>query len=180
MPIKFAEGARRNFNTMLTPNLSDEARKAVNEAFDAISTWRTETFSNSEKNSEQVIEKMAAAARALGWPEQIVDATREQLQNLTKMQIETLDRMMDAWEEQIKSPNPMTASSAMLERLKSFPNFGESGSWPNADAWQKAGMNPLQLYTQLIGQWQKAWTDAMGFWAKAGRTDDTESPSRRR
>jgi hypothetical protein len=28
------------------------------------------------------------------------------------MQIETLDRMMDAWEEQIKSPDPMTASSA--------------------------------------------------------------------
>jgi hypothetical protein len=59
----------------------------VNEAFDALSTWRSETLSNSEKNSEQVIEKMAAAARALGWPQQIVDATREQLQNITKMQL---------------------------------------------------------------------------------------------
>jgi len=31
-----------------------------------MSAWRIETAKNSEKNSEQVIEKMAAAARALG------------------------------------------------------------------------------------------------------------------
>ena len=82
-----------------------------------------------KKNSEQVIEKMAAAAHALGWPEQVVDMTREQLQNITKMQIETLDRMMDVWEEQSKSPNPMTASPAMLAKLKSLPSFG-AGNWP--------------------------------------------------
>jgi hypothetical protein len=40
----------------------------VNEAFDAMSAWRIETAKSSEKNSEQVIEKMAAAARSLGWP----------------------------------------------------------------------------------------------------------------
>ena len=95
MPNKSAGAGPRSFNAMLVTNLSDEARKAVNEAFDAISNWRSETLSNSEKNSGQVIEKMAAAARALGWPEQVVDTTREQLQNITKMQIETLDRMMD-------------------------------------------------------------------------------------
>ena len=158
MAIKFAE---------MAPHLPEEARKAVNEAFDTISTWRSETLSNSEKNSEQVIKKMAAAARALGWPEQIVEVTREQLQNITKMQIETLDRMMDAWEEQIKSPDPGAASSAMLAKLRSsFPTFG---SWPNAEALQEAAMNPLQLYTQVMEQWQKAWSDAMSFWAKAGK-----------
>ena len=57
---------------------------------------------NNEKNSEQVIEKMAEAARALGWPEQIVDVTRAQLQSITKMQIQVMDHMMDVWEEQIK------------------------------------------------------------------------------
>jgi hypothetical protein len=165
MPNKSRGAGPRSFNAMLVTNLSDEARKAVNEAFDAISNWRSETLSNSEKNSGQVIEKMVAAARALGWPEQVVDTTREQLQNITKMQIETLDRMMDAWEEQIKSPDR---------------SFGAAGSWPTADAWQKAGMNPLQLYTHMMGQWQKAWTDAMGFWTKAGTTDDTAGPHRRR
>jgi hypothetical protein len=79
------------------------------------------------------------------------------------------------WEEQIKSPDPTTASSAMLAKL----NFGAAGSWPNADALQKTAMNPLQLYTQFIEQWQKAWTDVMGFWAKAGKADNTAGPRRR-
>ena len=98
MQNKFAAVAPRNFNPMWAPRLSDEARKAVNAAFDAMSSWRIETANNSEKNSEQVIEKMAAAARALGWPEQIVDTTRTQMQSITKMQIQTMDHMMDAWE----------------------------------------------------------------------------------
>ena len=87
----------RNFNSMSVSGLSDEARQTVNEAFDAMSTWRAETAKNNEKNSEQVIEKMAAAARALGWPDQIVDAARAELQNVTKLQIQIMDHMMDIW-----------------------------------------------------------------------------------
>jgi len=105
---------------------SDDARKAVNAAFEAMSTWREEIVN--EKNSEQVIEKMAEAARELGWPEQIVDATRMQMEAITKIQIQTMDHMMDTWEEQIKSPN---SSSTMLSKLTSLPSFGPVGSWPN-------------------------------------------------
>jgi hypothetical protein len=47
----------RGFDPMSAIGLSDEARNAVQAAFDAMSTWRTETSQNSEKNSEQVIEK---------------------------------------------------------------------------------------------------------------------------
>src|SRR5262249_2007512 len=158
----------RNFNSMSVPGLSDEARKAVNAAFDAMSTWRIETANNNEKNSEQVIEKLAAAARALGWPEQIVDATRAQLQSITKMQIQAIDHMMDAWEEQIKSP--MTGSpSAMLSKLKSWPSVSPAGTWANADALQTAAVNPMQFWTQVAEQWQKAWADATSYWIKASR-----------
>ena len=66
MPNKFAEATQRKFDRMSTPKLSDDARKAVNAAFEATSTWREEIVNNSEKNSEQVIEKMAEAARELG------------------------------------------------------------------------------------------------------------------
>jgi len=160
----------RNSNLMSVPGLSDEARKAVNAAFDAMSTWRIEIVDNSEKNSEQVIEKMAAAAQALGWPEQIVDASRAQMQSITKMQIQTMDQMMDAWEEQIRSPNPMTASpSAMLLKLKPLPSISPAGSWPNADTFQMAAMNPMQFWMQVADQWQKACTDAMAFWVKASK-----------
>jgi hypothetical protein len=131
MQNKYAEVTPAIFNPMWAPGLSDEVRKAVNAAFDAMSTWRIETA----KNSEQVIEKLPAAARALGWPEQIVDTTRAQMQSSSKMMIQTMDQMMDAWEEQIKSPNPMTgAPSAMLSKLESSPGVSPAGSWPNANA----------------------------------------------
>jgi|307.fasta_scaffold171239_2 hypothetical protein len=170
MQNKYAEVTPRNFNPTWAPALSDEARKAVNAAFDAMSTWRIETASNNEKNSEQVIEKLAAAARALGWPEQIVDTTRAQMQSITKMQIQTMDQMMDAWEEQIKSPSPMTgSSSAMLSKLTSLPGVSPAGSWPSANAL--AATNPMQFWMQWAEECQKAWTDAMALWAKAGQPD---------
>ena len=152
------------FDPMSVPGLSAEARKAVNAAFDAMSNWRSETANSSEKNIAQVIEKMAAAARALGWPEQVVDATRVRMQNITKMQIQTMDQMMNTWEAQIKSPNP----SAMLSKLKSLPGFGSAGSWPDAEAFPMAGFNPFQAYLQFAQQWQKAWASATAPWSKAG------------
>ena len=159
------EERTQKFNPSSVPGLSTEARKALNAAFDAMSNWRTETVNTSEKGIEQVIEKMAAAARALGWPEQIVDATRAQMQSITKMQIQTMDRLMDAWEEQLKSPDP----SAMLSKLKSLPSFGTASSWPSADAFQRAAMDPFQAYTEFAAQCQRAWADAAGFWTKGGR-----------
>jgi hypothetical protein len=150
-----------HFNPTSVPGLSPEARKAVNAAFDAMSTWRTETAKNSKKNMEQVIEKMAAAARVLGWPERIVNVTRDQMQSITKMQIQTMDQMMDVWEEQIKSPNP----SAMLSRLSSFSPAGSS-----SNAADFTTLNPLQVYMQIAEQWQKTWANAAALWTKPGRS----------
>jgi hypothetical protein len=148
---------RSNFDPTSVPGLSAEARQAVNAVFDAMSNWRSETASSNEKNIAQVIENMAAAARALGWPEQIVEASRAQMQNLTRLQIQTMDQMIDTWEEQIKSPDP----SAMMSKLKSMPGFGAAAGWPNADAF--SAFNPMQAYMQVFEQWQKAWTNATGF-----------------
>jgi hypothetical protein len=160
MPKKFAEVTHRNFDQMSTPKLSDDARKAVSAAFEAMSTWREQIVN--EKNSEQVIEKMAEAARELGWPEQIVDATRMQMEAITKMQIQTMDHMMDTWEAQIRSP---ISSSTMLSKLTSLPNFGPVGSWPNSGNPQMAALNGFELYMQVAQQWQKAWADVMASWA---------------
>jgi hypothetical protein len=167
MQNKFHETTTRNFNPMSVPGLSTEARKAVNAVFDAMSNWRTETITNNEKGIGQIIEKMAGAARALGWPEQIVDATRTQMQSISKIQIQTMDHMMDAWEEQIKSPSH---PSAMLSKLASFPSFSPAGGWPNADAFQKIAMNPFQFYVQFAEQCQKAWADATGSWIQPGKS----------
>ena len=168
MPVSFLEVEPRNFQPMSVPGLTNEAREAVNAALKAMSTWRNEMAHTSEINGKQVIESMAKAASALGWPQQIVDAARTQMQSISEMQIQTMDRMMDAWEEQLKLPNPMGASSsAMLSKLKSLPGVGTV--WPNADAFQKAAMNPLQFWMQFADQCQKSWAETMTFWSKAGK-----------
>ena len=170
MADEFFETERRSFKPISIPELSIEAREAVNEALKAMSTWRNEIAETSQKNGKRVIEKMAAAASALGWPEQIVDAARAQLQSIAEMQIKTMDHMMDAWEAQIKLPNPMTASpSEMLSKLKTLPGFTATASWPSAEAFQKAAANPLQLWMQLAEQWQKSWADTMTYWGKVGK-----------
>jgi hypothetical protein len=159
MPSKSAEVTPRIFDSTLAAGLPDEARKAVKVALDAMSTWRTQIVNN-EKNIEAMIDKIAAGAKALGWPDEIVDATHAQLQTMNEMQLQMMDQMMDTWEEQIKSPNP---SSAMLSKLKSLSPFSPTTGWPGGGTPQ---MNPFGLYMQVAQQWQKAWTDTMAPWMK--------------
>jgi hypothetical protein len=155
---------------MSLPGLSNKAREAVNAAFEAMSAWRNEVAEGSEKNSKQVIEKMAAAAAALGWPEQIVDAARTQMHGIAEMQIKTMDHMMDVWEEQLRLPNPTSASpSAMLSKLETLPGSGPAVGWPGANMIPMAAANSLQFWTQFTEQWQKSWADAMTFWTKVGK-----------
>ena len=156
MPAEFLEDKPRDFNPMTVSGLTNDARDEVNAALKAVSTWRNEIAATNEKNGKLVMEKMAGAASALGWPEQVIDAARTQLQGIADMQIKTMDQLMDAWEEQVKLPNPMTASpSAMLSKLKSLPGLGTS-----------TATNPLELWMQLAEQWQRALADTMGLWGK--------------
>jgi ribonuclease D len=158
MPGDFFEAKPRDFNPMSVSGLTNEARDGVNAALEAVSTWRNEIAATNEKNGKRVMDKMAAAALALGWPEQVVDAARTQLQSIADMQIKTVDQLLDAWEQQIKLPNPMTASpSGMLSKLQSLPGLTPTGSRPTT---------PLELWMQLAEQCQRAWADTMGLSGK--------------
>jgi hypothetical protein len=59
-----AEINPRNFNPMSVPGLSSEALKAVNAAFDAMSTWRTETVQFAEQWQKACADAMALWGRA--------------------------------------------------------------------------------------------------------------------
>jgi hypothetical protein len=148
---------KTDFNT--TTALSGEAREAVDAAFDAMSTWREEMIRNNDKNIEKVIRQVADAAKALGWPRQIVDATRQQMQTVSEMQTQTMDNMFAAWQEQIKSPNQ---PSALLSKLNSLSGFGSATG-------ANGGMNPFGMYMEFTKQWQKAWADGLSFWSQAGK-----------
>ena len=167
MPSTYAEGSSRSFDPASVAGLSDEARSAVNAAFDAMATWRSQTVNLSEKGLEQVFENMAAAARALGWPDQIVEATCGQMRAVSKTQIQTIDNVMDAWQKQIKSASP---PSVMLSKLRSLSNGGPADVWPGIAPSQIAAMNPFLVYMQIMEQWQKAWADATAAWPRTMTT----------
>src|SRR5215813_3630216 len=127
MSVGFLDVKSRDFNPMAVSGLTKEARDNVNTALKSLATWRNELADTNEKNGKRVTEQMAAAAKALGWPDQVVGAARTQLQSIAEIQIKTMDQLMDVWEEQINSPNPMSASpSAMLSKLKTLPGLGST------------------------------------------------------
>jgi hypothetical protein len=116
-----------------------------------LATWRNEIAETNQKNGERVIDQMATAAKALGWPKEVVETARTQLKSVADMQVKAMDQMMDAWEEQLKLPNPMTASpSAMLSKLTGLT------------ANEAAGANPIEAWMKLAEQWQRGWIDMLG------------------
>jgi len=155
-----------SLDPMTIPGLSGKAKEAVTAVFEAMTEWQNEAARLGEKNSKQVLDKMAKATVAMGWPEQIVDAARMQMQTAADMQSKTIEHIKAAWETQLQSPNPMVASpDAMLSRLKSMPGFGSTANWPpanwpNAQAMQAAATAPLAFWMEFGKQWQKFWTEA--------------------
>jgi hypothetical protein len=171
---KFTGATNHRFDPVSIPGLSYKAREAVNATFEAMSTWRSEIADSNGKNIKRVIEKMAVAATELGWPEQVVDAARTQFQNLTEVQIKTMDQVMDAWEEQLKLLDPASRSPA-LNKLNSASD--SPGNWP-ADAFQMGATTPLQFWMSFAGQWQKSWTDMMTSWTRGERPSDNKGGRR--
>ena len=152
MPVGFFETKPRAFNPVATTRLTKEALEGANAALKALATWRNEIADTNQKNGERVIDQMAVAAKTLGWPAQIVDAARTQLKSVAEIQVKTMDQMMDAWEEQLKLPNPMTASpSDMLSKLNSLPGLPTTLS-----------ANPMEVWMKMAEQWQRAWLDMFG------------------
>jgi hypothetical protein len=91
-------------NKSVTESLDREGREAVNAVFDALSAWREEVAASTARYSQTVLDKMATAATAMGWPKEVVEASRKHFEQASKMQTNMIDRLMDAWQEQLKSP----------------------------------------------------------------------------
>ena len=145
--------------------LSDEAREAISSAFDAVGEWHKELASNSEK----VTSKIAAAARVLGWPDHVVSAITAQVQSMTQFQIHMLSHILDAWQEQIRSPNPMASfPSIMMSKLQSWPGLKATPGWPSLQTFGDRPDNPVQFWVKIGEQWQKNWAQAMTAWAELG------------
>ena len=135
-------------DSQVTQSLPREAREAIEAVFDALSAWRDEVGASTERYSETVLNKMAAAARALGWPKELVEASHKHLVQASKMQMHVIDQLMDAWQKQLTSP---TADQFMAQ-LRTLPSAGFAAT-------------PIDFWMQAAEMWQRNWESALSMWA---------------
>ena len=138
-------------------SLPREAREATKAVFDALSEWRDEVSASTERYSETVLDKMGAAARALGWPKELVEASHKHLAQASKMQLHMLDQLMDTWKKQLTAP----ASDQFTAQLRMFPSTG-FGAMPEAMS------APLDFWMQAAEMWQRNWASALSMWTNPG------------
>jgi hypothetical protein len=150
--------------------ISEEVRTSLTAAFEAMCDWRSDAANMAERHGNKVFDKMGSAAKAMGWPPELVDMTRQQMQQASKMQLQVLDQVMDAWEQQVKSPGAgfsMSGGSPFQ-----FPDFSKMPGMPNMKDFP--GMDlanmptaPLQFWMQAAEMWQKSWQQALSSWMEA-------------
>lgn len=169
--------------------LDGDTRKAMNAAFEAMSEWRDDMSATAERHTAKVFDKMSAAAKAAGWPDALVDTTRSNMQQMSKMQLQMMDQVMDAWTEQMKSPGKFTFGNAFANGLPGMTagqgstasggasgmmggfgqNFGQNfGMFPGMPQMDMSkfgfGTNPMapfQFWMEATQLWQKQWADAL-------------------
>jgi hypothetical protein len=171
-------------NNPMLAALTEEQRKAMTSAFEAMSNWRQEMTSMQEKNSAVVFQKMSDAAKAAGWPAEFVDMTQKQMQSATKMQSQALEQVMGVWEKQATQPagkfempsfpgmpgfGSMPGFGAMpsfpgMPAFPSFPGMPGAGTFPGMPDMTAMGsmpMMPVQFWMQAAEMWQKSWQQAV-------------------
>ena len=135
-------------NSQVTQSLPREARGSIEAVFDALSAWRDEVGESTERYSETVLNKMAAAARALGWPKELVETSHKYLVQASKMQMHVIDQLMDAWQKQLTSPR----ADQFIAQLRTLPSAG-------------FGATPMDFWIQAADAWQRNWQSALSMWA---------------
>jgi hypothetical protein len=116
-----------------------EAKAAVAEVVDAIATWRDEVAATSKRNNDRVLDRIADAAETLGWPKNVVDATKSSLNQASDTQLKLIDQMTEVWRQQAQSPLSSSFSTSSL------------GTQP---------FNPMDMWLQAATAWQKVFASA--------------------
>jgi predicted O-linked N-acetylglucosamine transferase (SPINDLY family) len=156
--------------------VNEEVQTALTSAFEAMCDWRQDAANQAERHGNKVFDKMGAAAKAMGWPAELVDITRQQMQQASKMKIQVLDQVMDAWEQQVKNPGAGLGMPGSMGSPFQFPNMGQMPGMPAMFDMKNmpdfAGMPaaPLQFWMQAAEMWQKNWQQALSSWMEAQST----------
>jgi hypothetical protein len=153
--------------------LNEDARKSVSQAFDAMENWRSQLNDLGEKNSEAVFDKLSEAAKSLGWPTDYLEMSRRKVQQASKLQVQVVDQMMDAWEKNLTAlgKGAQAPNFPTFPAMPNFPGFSPPSSgaspFPGFGDMSATPMMPLQLWMQAAEAWQKSWQQAMSSWTES-------------
>jgi hypothetical protein len=122
-----------------------------------------------ERRSSAVFDKLADAAQSVGWPPEMVEASKEQLLEASKAQSEMMRHMVQGWRSNLKA-----STAPAIEPTTS--TIGHALTAPPVELVKFASVLP-QFWMQAMGTWQKNWSDAMGLWM--GSLEKTKDLNRR-
>ena len=127
------------------PGMTRDMREGVIAAFEALSNWRDEVETANERCLARVLDRTSAIARAMGWPDKAIGTTRECMEKTSKVQVEMIDQVMDAWKRQLKSAAaPMAIPSSFAGQVPAaMPEFNPLAPW--------------NFWLQAAEMWQRTW-----------------------
>jgi hypothetical protein len=140
-------------------SLSNEARQAVSAAFDALAHWQNEIVAANERCLAKVLEQVANAHRALGWPEQVTAAAREHFLKASQMQSLMIEQAMDMWQQQLKAQNARSGVTGSMAGAPAPSQF----AMPVSEMMRLGEMTlaPFKLWIEAAETWQRSWITAM-------------------
>lgn len=138
-----------------------DPRKTFAAAADALTDWRDEFAETAERNSEVVAEKIAAAARSAGWPDEAVEASQTHLRQMSKFQAQMLDQFIEAWEQQLKSP----VAGEFMSALR-----GAGSGMQSVPAMSDFASKPLEFWMRATLAWQRNLASAWTMWGAGDRS----------
>ena len=152
-------GATMALDIQKLTSLSNEGRQAVAEAFDALEHWRNEIRATNERCLTKVLDQVANAHRALGWPEQATNTAKEQFLKASSMQSQTIEQAMDLWQQQLKAQNWRSGVAGSMLQAPTPSQFTQ----PASEMMRFSGMTltPFNLWIEAARAWQRAWLSTM-------------------
>lgn len=135
--------------------LTKELREGVASAFDTLSQWRDGIDAVNERYLNKVLDQTSDVARSMGWPEEVIGATRKHLMSISKAQTDMIDQVMDSWKHQLSSAtSPMSIPPGFSRGMRGITS-------PFAGALPQ--FNPLEPWTfwfETAELWQSMWVAA--------------------
>jgi hypothetical protein len=157
------------FDIRSLTSLSRDARQAVAGAFGALAEWREEIEAANERYMKKALDRMAKAQRAMGWPEQVTTTAKESLFEASKVQRQMIDRIVEAWEQQLKSSgDPTGVPKALRSPMTALPQPPLADPVSEMMRMGEMALVPFKLWMQAAEAWQRNWASAMS--ARAGRS----------